>query len=259
MTGGERKKYGVAGSVLVHCMLLFLLAASGIFAGLGSQAGVTEITFFGGGGGGGGSGGTQAGSAAVMPTAPQPEDGAITGVKRQGAPQQRTEQRAAAQTTRQAAGQQNTAGANGSAQGTGSGGGKGTGHGTGTGSGIGPGSGSGSGGGHGSGHGTGTGAGIGDGITANPAVAPKILHSVSPVYPETQRLTGVTGTVRLRLLIGTDGSVESVVLVNSSGSRPLDNAAVNACRRWRFAAARNEAGQRVRCYWEIPIRFDLNH
>ncbi len=251
MDAKKRSKYGLAGSVAVHVVLLLVLAASGIFAVTANLGGITEITVFGGGGGGGGSGAVEAAAVQQQAALPQNIDSdAITESRKeklpqvQPAPQQAAKKQAAVQ---------------GHKGGTGSGGGKGTGHGTGTGSGTGAGTGSGSGGGQGSGHGKGVGAGIGDGITTNPVVAPKILRSVSPVYPETQRLTGVTGTVRLRLLIGTDGVVESVSVVTSSGSRPLDNAAVNACQKWRFAAAKNEAGQKVRCYWEIPIRFDLNH
>lgn len=242
MDAKKRSKYGLAGSVAAHVILLLALAASGIFAAV-SRESITEITVFGGGGGGGSS--VEAAAVEQQGAAPQNVDSdAITENRKeklpqvQPAPQQTTKKQAAVQGHK---------------------GGKGSGQGNGTGSGTGAGNGSGSGGGQGSGHGKGVGAGIGDGIATNPAVAPKILRSVSPVYPETQRLTGVTGTVRLRLLIGTDGVVESVSVISSSGSRPLDNAAVNACQKWRFAAAKNEAGQKVRCYWEIPIRFDLNH
>lgn len=254
MEGKKRRKYGLIGSVAVHIVLVLALAASGIFAVTANLGGITEITMFGGGGGGGGSGSAEA--AVVEQTAPPEaaEDDAITETKKEA-----HEERQLVKPVQPQQAVKKTAAVQGQKGGTGSGGGKGTGHGTGTGSGTGPGSGSGSGGGHGSGHGKGIGAGIGDGIATNPAVAPKILRSVSPVYPETQRLTGVTGTVRLRLLIGTDGAVENVSVVRSSGSRPLDNAAVNACQKWRFAAAKNAAGQKVRCYWEIPIRFDLNH
>lgn len=243
----KRSKYGFAGSVAAHVILLLALAASGIFAAV-SREGITEITVFGGGGGGGSS--VEAAAVEQQGAAPQTQDSDAITESRKALPQ---EYKPTPQPVRKAAAANAQANSSAAAQG------KGSGQVNGTGSGTGAGTGSGSGGGHGSGHGEGVGAGIGDGIATNPAVAPKILRSVSPVYPETQRLTGVTGTVRLRLLIGTDGVVESVSVISSSGSRPLDNAAVNVCQKWRFAAAKNEAGQKVRCYWEIPIRFDLNH
>lgn len=238
-----RKKISFAGSVAAHILLVLALAVTGILQIRSFTDDFTEITVFAGGGGGGGSGTAVAEAEVPQAAAPQqdePDAIADTAAKvKATAP---LEHSFVAKKAASGSGDKND---------TGTGGGKG--------SGTGPGSGSGSGGGHGSGHGTGTGSGSGDGIAINPAVPPRVVRSVSPVYPETQRLTNVTGTVRLRLLIGRDGSVEDINIVSSSGSRPLDNAAVNACRRWRFTAAENSAGQKVRCYWEIPIRFDLKH
>lgn len=244
-----RKKISIAGSLAAHVLLVLVLAVTGILQTRSFTDDFTEITVFAGGGGGGGSG--TAGAEVEEPKAAAPQQAepdaiADAAVKTETAAP--VEHRPVAKKAAPGSGDKND---------TGTGGGKGSGHGTGTGSGTGPGSGSG--GGHGSGHGTGTGSGSGDGIAVNPAVPPRVVRSVSPVYPETQRLTNVTGTVRLRLLIGRDGSVEDISVVSSSGSRPLDNAALNACRRWRFTAAENSAGQKVRCYWEIPIRFDLKH
>lgn len=246
-----RKKISIAGSLAAHVLLVLVLAVTGILQTRSFTDDFTEITVFAGGGGGGGSG--TAGAEVEEPKAAAPQQAepdaiADAAVKTETAAP--VEHRPVAKKAAPSSGDKND---------TGTGGGKGSGRGTGKGSGTGPGSGSGSGGGHGSGHGTGTGSGSGDGIAINPAVPPRVVRSVSPVYPETQRLTNVTGTVRLRLLIGRDGSVEDINIVSSSGSRPLDNAAVNACRRWRFTAAENSAGQKVRCYWEIPIRFDLKH
>ena len=246
-----RKKISLAGSVAAHILLVFALAVTGILQTRSFTDDFTEITVFAGGGGGGGSG-TAGSEAEVMETAApqQDEPDAITDTAAKVKTAAPVNQSAAIKKAAPGSGDKND---------TGTGGGKGSGRGTGKGSGTGPGSGSGSGGGHGSGHGTGTGSGSGDGRAVNPAVPPRVVRSISPVYPETQRLTNVTGTVRLRLLIGRDGSVEDINIVSSSGSRPLDNAAVNACSRWRFTAAENSAGQKVRCYWEIPIRFDLKH
>ena len=246
-----RKKISFAGSVAAHILLVLVLAVTGILQIRSFTNDFTEITVFAGGGGGGGSGTAVAEAEVPQAAAPQqdePDAIADTAAKvKATAP---LEHSFVAKKAAPGSGDKND---------TGIGGGKGSGRGTGKGSGTGAGSGSGSGGGHGSGHGTGTGSSSGDGIAINPAVPPRVVRSVSPVYPETQRLTNVTGTVRLRLLIGRDGSVEDINIVSSSGSRPLDNAAVNACRRWRFTAAENSAGQKVRCYWEIPIRFDLKH
>lgn len=233
----KRGKIGFAGSIAVHIAVFLLLAFAGVFQTVRADSGVTEVMMLGGGGGGGGQGGAEAVEVeqqeAAAPAADEEPD-AITeqGKKEEPKPQPRPAQ--VKKSAAKAAAVKRAAG---------SGGGQGTGHGTGT----------------GSGHGRGVGSGFGDGIATNPAVPPRVVRSVSPVYPESQRLTNVDGVVRLRLLIGTDGTVEDVTVMASSGSRPLDNAAVNACRRWKFTPAKNAAGQIVRCYWDLPIRFNLNH
>ena len=153
---------------------------------------------------------------------------------------------------------------------TGSGGGYGSGQGTGYGSGTGAGSGSGSGGGHGAGTGSGigdgTGAGIGTGEgggyaggdpSANPAIPPRLVRSRQPNYPGSARSASIEGTTTVRILVGYEGEVESVVVAESSGNAALDAAAVEACYGWRFSGAKNGIGQKIRCYTYVPITFRL--
>ena len=71
------------------------------------------------------------------------------------------------------------------------------------------------------------------------------------------RNAGISGTVMLRLLVGTDGLVESVTVLSSSGNVNLDAAATTAIKRWKFTSARNQAGRNVRCYLSIPITFRI--
>lgn len=143
--------------------------------------------------------------------------------------------------------------------GGGGGGGHGTGHGTGTGSGIGAGSGSGSGGGHGAGHGSGIGDGVGPGIARNPKVPPRVSSTAAPVYPQALRDAGIGGRVVVRGVIGTDGRVESAEVVRSSGNSTLDNNALSAFYKWRFSAAKNDAGQKVRCYFVQGFPFVIEY
>ena len=143
--------------------------------------------------------------------------------------------------------------------GGGGGGGHGTGHGTGSGSGIGPGSGSGSGGGHGAGHGSGIGDGAGPGIARNPKVPPRVVSTAAPVYPQALRDAGIGGRVVVRGVVGIDGRVESAVVVRSSGNSTLDNNAISAFYKWRFSAAKNDAGQKVRCYFVQGFPFVIEY
>lgn len=58
-----------------------------------------------------------------------------------------------------------------------------------------------------------------------------------PAYPEAARLRGQQGSVGVRLRIDADGTVLRVEIVESSGYPLLDQAVVEALRRWRFAPA----------------------
>lgn len=121
------------------------------------------------------------------------------------------------------------------------------------------GSGSGSGGGHGAGHGSGIGDGTGPGIARNPKVPPRVASTVAPVYPQALRDAGIGGRVVVRGVIGTDGRVESAEVVRSSGNSTLDNNALSAFYKWRFSAAKNDAGQKVRCYFVQGFPFVIEY
>jgi TonB family protein len=58
------------------------------------------------------------------------------------------------------------------------------------------------------------------------------ISQLSPVYPEEAERQGIEGTVQLRALVGKDGAVENVEVVN--GPSLLATAAVNAIRQWHF-------------------------
>jgi TonB family protein len=61
---------------------------------------------------------------------------------------------------------------------------------------------------------------------------PRLVHRVDPVYPEAARVRGLEGTVRLRLAVARNGSVEDVQAL--SGDPVLADAAVVAVRQWRY-------------------------
>lgn len=125
-------------------------------------------------------------------------------------------------------------------------GGRGTGHGSGQGSGSGTGQGTGS----GSGIGSGTGAGRGE--SSNPSV----LSSVKPRYPSGARSENREGTVVVGVTVGTDGSPASVWIASGSGYADLDEAAMNAIRKWRFVPGKSN-GTPVEKSVQIPIQFNL--
>lgn len=119
---------------------------------------------------------------------------------------------------------------------------------------AGPGEGSGTGGGEGSKTGSG---GNGDASGGNAVEAPRILSAPDPVYPESARRRGVEGTVTAGLLIDADGGVTEVWVERSSGDGALDEAALAAVRRWRFAPARQN-GVPGSARSRVPVVFALH-
>lgn len=241
-----RQRFGFCGSLIIHFILFVALAFSDIFAMQPPAADADTVVFFDAGGGGGG------GDEAVADAADDGEEQVEDVVEEETItlPDGKIEHKQVVKHVVKHV----PAGAK-----KGSGGGHGTGHGTGTGSGIGPGSGSGSGGGHGAGHGTGVGDGVGPGIARNPKVPPRVASTAAPVYPQALRDAGIGGRVVVRGVIGTDGLVESAEVVRSSGNSTLDNNALSAFYKWRFSAAKNDAGQKVRCYFVQGFPFVIEY
>lgn len=242
-----RQRFGFCGSLIIHFILFVALAFSGVFAMQPPVADADTVVFFDAGGGGGGGG-----DEAVADAADDGEEQVEEVVEEETItlPDGKIEHKQVVKHVVKHV----PAGAK-KGSGSGSGGGHGTGHGTGTGSGIGPGSGSGSGGGHGAGHGS----GIGDGIARNPKVPPRVSSTAAPVYPQALRDAGIGGRVVVRGVIGIDGRVESAVVVRSSGNSTLDNNALSAFYQWRFSAAKNDAGQKVRCYFVQGFPFVIEY
>lgn len=241
-----RQRFGFCGSLIIHFILFVALAFSGVFAMQPPVADADTVVFFDAGGGGGGGA-----DEAVADAADDGEEQVEEVVEEE------TITLTDGKIEHKQVVKHVPAGAK---KGSGSGsGGHGTGHGTGTGSGIGAGSGSGSGGGHGAGHGTGVGDGVGPGIARNPKVPPRVASTVAPVYPQALRDAGIGGRVVVRGVIGTDGRVESAEVVRSSGNSTLDNNALSAFYKWRFSAAKNDAGQKVRCYFVQGFPFVIEY
>lgn len=246
-----RQRFGFCGSLIIHFILFVALAFSGVFAMQPPVADADNVVFFDAGGGGGGGG-----DEAVADAADDGEEQVEEVVEEETItlPDGKIEHKQVVKHVVKHV----PAGAK-KGSGSGSGGGHGTGHGTGTGSGIGSGSGSGSGGGHGAGHGTGVGDGVGPGIARNPKVPPRVASTAAPVYPQALRDAGIGGRVVVRGVVGIDGRVESAEVVCSSGNSTLDNNALSAFYKWRFSAAKNDAGQKVRCYFVQGFPFVIEY
>ena len=246
-----RQRFGFCGSLIIHFILFVAQAFSGVFAMQPPVADADTVVFFDAGGGGGG-GADEAVADASDDGEEQVEE--VVEEETITLPDGKIEHKQVVKHVVKHV----PAGAK-KGSGSGSGGGHGTGHGTGTGSGIGAGSGSGSGGGHGAGHGSGIGDGAGPGIARNPKVPPRVASTAAPVYPPALRDAGIGGRVVVRGVVGIDGRVESAEVVRSSGNSTLDNNALSAFYKWRFSPAKNDAGQKVRCYFVQGFPFVIEY
>ena len=98
---------------------------------------------------------------------------------------------------------------------------------------------------------TGTGSGEGSGRDAaaaqRPRTPPQLLSGSAPVYPKELEKKGITGTVGLAIVVGPDGSVQSVDVTSSSGEAELDQAAITAAYTYYFEPARNIYDEPVAC------------
>ena len=232
MNSGQRSRIGFIGSIVTHIFILLFVSFVGLFNLSHPPANdIVEVSLFGGGGGGGGNDADIEDSNANdeensteedVQEEPTPDPEAIW-KNDENKPQPVHKKSAVKKVARK---------------------GSGTGQGSGHGSGVGNGSGTGSGSGGGSGN-------------ASVAVMPRIIRKIDPVYPAAERNAGITGSGVVRLLVNTNGTVDEVTLVSSSGNANLDQAGINAAYKWRFTSAVGTNGQKVRCYLRLPFTFRL--
>jgi TonB family protein len=110
----------------------------------------------------------------------------------------------------------------------------------------------------------------GPAIPVRPAAAPEkprpmsegvmeaaLTHRVQPEYPTAAKLMHLQGTVRLRAIIGKDGSVSELEVL--SGNPILVQAAVVAVREWRYRPTRlNNETVEVVTYITVNFILDQN-
>ncbi len=78
-----------------------------------------------------------------------------------------------------------------------------------------------------------------------------------PKYPPQAARQHQQGKVLLKVLVGIDGHPEEVTIEKSSGSRLLDQAAIDAVKNWMFNAG-SKGGKPSRGYALVPIDFNLS-
>lgn len=93
-----------------------------------------------------------------------------------------------------------------------------------------------------------------DGVTRT--ARPQGGYQVRPAYPSAPRRLGIQGTTMLRVHILADGRIGDVRVEHSAGHPDLDQAAMEAVRRWRFEPARRGADA-VAMWVLLPVEFRL--
>ena len=86
--------------------------------------------------------------------------------------------------------------------------------------------------------------------------APVPLKKVAPGYPEDAKQDRVTGVVVLQVLVGTDGKVHDVEVLEDPDPR-LTKVAVEAVKQWEFQPARDKDGKPLSVKSSVTLNFAL--
>jgi len=84
------------------------------------------------------------------------------------------------------------------------------------------------------------------------------LSNPPPAYPMAARRRGIEGTALVHAEVSPEGACLRAELKKSSGAEMLDQAAVEAVRKWRFVPAKR-GSVAVVAWVEVPITFKLEN
>jgi protein TonB len=90
----------------------------------------------------------------------------------------------------------------------------------------------------------------------SPSFNAAYLRNPPPVYPVRSRRLGEQGRVLLNVQVLADGTAGSVALKDGSGSKRLDQAALEAVKKWRFIPAK-QGEKPVNAWVIVPVSFSL--
>lgn len=252
----KNERIAISVSLLLHSIVFILIASTGFFLYVGQpQKQVMDVAIYDAeeksGSSGSGSpeseaSGTVSNSEIVMNAdTKKPSISEYYTEKAQKSEQQEEQQKG----NSQAVSSHNDAGSGSSDKASGQGIGKGEGNKTGNGN---------KGTGNENGSGSGTGNGDDNANALRPQIPPQLITAAAVSYPRNLRSEGIEGQVVLKMIVGTDGSVESVSLIASSGYDEMDHAAEAAAYQYRFSPAENSAGDPVPCGVKRTFQFNLN-
>ncbi len=83
-----------------------------------------------------------------------------------------------------------------------------------------------------------------------------VMHRVYPEYPEEERLLGKEATVVVRYIIGIDGWVKEMNILQHAKQASFDEATLKALREWRFQPLMRD-GKPIEVVHELTVFFEL--
>ena len=89
---------------------------------------------------------------------------------------------------------------------------------------------------------------------------PVPIRKVEPTYPDFAKKAGIEGKVWLEVEVFADGTVGAINVIESlmSGPGGLDEAAIDAVRKWEFSPAKS-GGKPVAVWVTFPVTFNLTN
>jgi protein TonB len=86
---------------------------------------------------------------------------------------------------------------------------------------------------------------------------PVLVKFVNPKYPDLARQAGIEGTVLLNVLVGDDGKVLQVGVIQSDVTPAMEKAAMDAAKQFLFKPAKQRTVS-VKARVAVPIRFKIH-
>ena len=83
-----------------------------------------------------------------------------------------------------------------------------------------------------------------------------VVRRVFPDYPEQERLSGAEATVVVRYVIGTDGWIKELNILQHAKQQAFDDATIKALRGWRFKPLVLE-GRAIEVVHELTVFYQL--
>jgi TonB family protein len=102
----------------------------------------------------------------------------------------------------------------------------------------------------------GNGSSSGHTVGSGEGAGPTVVHQFPPVYSVASQRAHEQGTVTVRVLVDAHGVPSQIHLVQSSGFPRLDQSALDAVKRYRYASPAHEA-QAAQSWATARVEFDL--